>query len=197
MLHVRCPIARAPRLTLGAAVGLLEVMDALGICHKDGGARVKWPNDVVIPRPASASDGRLGPFRKVAGLLVEVARTSPLGELEVAVLGIGVNVRGPEGGWPDDLSRTAGALVDALDRPVSAGEVLQAVRDLVPAAVGRAVRDLAPTLTTLRARSATLGRRIEVEGLVGHAVDLDDEGALLVTDDTGTVHTVRAGDVWL
>lgn len=196
VLELRCPIARAPRVTLGAALGMLEVLDALGVSRSAGGARVKWPNDLVIPCVPSPRDGRLGPFRKVAGLLVEVARTSPLGELEVAVLGIGVNVRGPTGGWPVDIAGTAGALIDA-EVDVSVADVLTSVRRLVPAAVGRALLDLSPALAVLRARSATLGRRVSVEGLIGHAADLDSEGALLVIDDAGTSHTVRAGDVWL
>ncbi len=198
VLEVRCPIARAPRVTLGAAGGLLEVMDALGVCASQGGARVKWPNDVVIPRQPSSLDGRIGPFRKVAGLLVEVARTSSIGELEVVVLGIGVNVKAPADGWPGELVSTAGALVDAgSEHALSAGELLAQVRARVPAAVGRALRDLSETLAVLRTRSATLGRRVEVDGLFGLAADLDDEGALLVIDDAGASHTVRAGDVWI
>jgi BirA family biotin operon repressor/biotin-[acetyl-CoA-carboxylase] ligase len=199
VLDVRCPVARAPRVTLGAAVGMLEVMDALGVP-----ACIKWPNDIVVPRaqlqdPGACPDGRLGPFRKVAGVLVEVARTSPRGELEVVVLGVGVNVRAPADGWPDDLASTACALTDAIEgASVDLEAVLQAVRPLVPAAVGRAVHDLAPALAVQRTRSATLGRRVEVEGVVGRAAALDDDdGALVIIDDAGASHTVRAGDVWL
>lgn len=187
VLDVRCPVARASRVTLGAAVGMLEVMDVLALA-----AFIKWPNDIVVP--CTAPQGRLGPFRKVAGLLVEVARTSPRDELEVVVLGLGVNLRAPEGGWPDDLARTAGALDG---NRTSREDLLQAVRRKVPPAVGLAVHDFAPTLAALRARSATLGRRVEVEGVRGRAADLDDDGALVIIDDVGAPHTVRAGDVWL
>ena len=50
-----------------------------------------------------------------------------------------------------------------------------------------------------RARLATLGRRVRVERpdglLVGHAVDIDDDGALVVRDDEGRDHRVVAADV--
>ena len=51
-----------------------------------------------------------------------------------------------------------------------------------------------------RARLATLGRRVRVEPvrgdtLVGTAVAVTDDGALVVRDDAGTDHTVVAADV--
>lgn len=204
VLHVdqaRLALANAPRITLGAAAGMLDAMDAL-IGTKDlPRAAVKWPNDVVIaarPGERDGRDGRIGPYRKVAGLLVEVVRTAPAPreEIEVVVLGIGVNVRPPSEGWPHDIALTAGALVDA-GFAGTRDDVLDALRARVPDAVGRACRDLAPTLAALRTRSATLGRRVEVDGVVGVARDLADDGALLVEDDAGQMHTVRAGDVWL
>jgi BirA family biotin operon repressor/biotin-[acetyl-CoA-carboxylase] ligase len=50
-----------------------------------------------------------------------------------------------------------------------------------------------------RDRLVTLGRRVRVEQpdgvLEGDAVDLDDEGALIVRDDDGRTHSVLAADV--
>jgi BirA family biotin operon repressor/biotin-[acetyl-CoA-carboxylase] ligase len=44
------------------------------------------------------------------------------------------------------------------------------------------------------ALSETLGRRVTVDGLTGTAVDLDEDGALVVEAD-GTRRRVLAGDV--
>ena len=51
-----------------------------------------------------------------------------------------------------------------------------------------------------RARLATLGRSVRVEhvrdaDLVGTAVGITDDGALVVRDDAGTDHIVVAADV--
>src|SRR5438309_2103858 len=51
-------------------------------------------------------------------------------------------------------------------------------------------------LATLTQRSATIGRRVEVDGLTGVARRLAGDGALVVVDDAGVEHVVRAGDVW-
>lgn len=192
VLHPACPPASAPRITLGAAVGLLRAFDDLGVA-----ARVKWPNDIVVPH-ADPPHGKLGPYRKVAGLLVEVVRLRAL--LEVCVLGIGVNVRCAEAGWPEEISRTAGALAD-VGFAGTPDDVLAAVRRRVPDAVDESLAAFSRTLDVLRARSATLGRTVHIEDeervIEGVARAILDDGALLVVDAAGEEHTVRAGDVWL
>lgn len=187
--------AQAPRIALTAAHGLLHALRSLGI-----DAHIKWPNDVVIPRP-DAPIGPIGAFRKVAGILVEtVAMTAH--SLDCAILGIGVNVRAPDGGFGSELDLTAGALADggyAGERE----EVLQAVLQHVVPAIDEGVTDVGfvAVLASLRQHSATLGNRIQVEidgqKRAVQAVDLDVDGALVVRDDDGQDHTVRAGDVWL
>lgn len=189
-----CALRDAHRITLGAAKGLLDALDVLpglsgGLTAR---AAVKWPNDLVIPWPDA---GPLGPFRKVAGVLVEVARADAE-VLHACVIGIGVNVRAPAGGWPDEIARTAGALADA-GYAGDADGALDVVRAHVPPALTRAVTAFDHTLHVLRKRSATLGRRVEVDGIDGDAVQIDDEGALVIADDEGIRHTVRAGDVWV
>lgn len=184
-----CSLKDAPRLTLGTAQGMLATFDALGIR-----ARVKWPNDVVILREAGPH-GRLGPFRKVCGVLVEAVRTK--GDvLEACVIGVGVNVASPAEGWPSDIATTAGALADD-GFTGDADDVLKAIESEMPMALSRALVVFPNTLATLRERSATLGRRVEVDGVIGEARAIDDEGALVVVDDNGASHTVRAGDVWI
>jgi BirA family biotin operon repressor/biotin-[acetyl-CoA-carboxylase] ligase len=179
--------ARAPRLTLLAALALAEAVTELGA----RGAGVKWPNDLVIPWP---TPGPLGPLRKVAGILVEGLFDGR--DLVGAILGVGVNVR--RGALPETVSDIAACLEDAGATP-HPDAVLAALRPRLDAWLPAAFADAAFTraLTSLRATSVTLGRRVRVEGIEGEAVDLDADGALLVRDGTGVVHVVRAGDVCL
>ena len=182
-----CALVDAPKLTLAAGAGLLRACDAVGV-----DAFVKWPNDVVIG--GAPATGKLGPFRKVAGVIVEVAETRG-DRLTRCILGAGVNVRAPAGGWPDDIADTAGALADA-GFTGDADDVLQAFRVHVPRALDDALADFDATLAALARRSATLGRRVEVDGVTGVARGFAADGALLVVDDGGVEHVVRAGDVW-
>lgn len=192
ILRPRCPAAEAPRLTLGAAAGLLAACDAMGVP-----ALVKWPNDIVIPC-ARGPHGRLGPYRKVAGILVEVVRMTDV--LECALLGVGVNLRPPRDSWPEELRTVAGSLSDqGFSRSLQ--WTLPLVRNAVLAGVERALHDFPMVLDTLRARSATLGRTVEVDDdgqrVRGVARALLDDGALCVADGAGAEHVVRAGDVWM
>lgn len=190
VLHPACPPAHAPRITLGAAVGVLAALDELAVP-----ALVKWPNDLVIAS-ASPAQGRLGPFRKVGGLLVEVVRLGA--RLESCVLGVGLNVRA--GAWPADLALTAGALADA-GFAGTVDDVLAAVRRHLPPAIEESLTAFTRTLAVLRVRSATLGRPVQIDDegrcVDGTATALLDDGALLVVDGGGAEHVVRAGDVWL
>lgn len=63
-------------------------------------ASIKWVNDVYC-------EGR-----KVSGILTEATLDMESGQVEHAVLGIGVNVKVPEGGFPDELSSIAGVVSD-------------------------------------------------------------------------------------
>jgi BirA family biotin operon repressor/biotin-[acetyl-CoA-carboxylase] ligase len=199
------PMTRAPRLPLLAADLVVEVLGAHG---RD--AMVKWPNDILVQDPAATA--ALGPFRKVGGLLLEAVDVDSVGgapRLRSAVLGLGLNLRVPTGGFPEEIAATAGALWPDSDGDAHAGDAddahdarRRALALALGAALARRLPDdaddddaFAAARARLTARSATLGRRVLVEGVCGTARALDDEGALVVRDDDGVDHVVRAGDV--
>lgn len=167
------------RVTLAAGSAMAEALaDTAGV-----GALLKWPNDLVVPGPS-------GP-RKLAGILAE-ADLGP-GPGAAVVVGIGVNL--VAGAFPAELADLATA-VAVEGRPVGGDDLL----DAFLAAFDRRLGHLDAAVDEARARSATLGARVRVErgsapDLVGTALDLDPDGALLVRDDGGVLHTVAAGDV--
>jgi biotin-(acetyl-CoA carboxylase) ligase len=230
------PMTRAPRLALAACDVVMGVLVERGV-----DVYVKWPNDLLVPAPATSSTAPaspLGPFRKVGGLLLEAIDTAfvdGVPVLHTAVLGLGVNLCAPAGGFPAELATTAGSLVDGglgadafvVDGPRRAGgseavlpeavlpeAVLPeaVVREQLRLALARALapalaQRLLPTVASeeafarvrarLAARSATLGRRVQVDGVAGIARALDDDGALVIDDEQGMSHVIRAGDVSL
>lgn len=144
--------------------------------------RVKWPNDVLVAG------------RKVAGILCErsVAREpAPL-----AVVGVGVNVRPPTADAPEEVRDRAAALEEAggggrVSRVGFTGRLLRACRDLLGASPTHLE---ARVRAELEARDALRGYRVKAEGgACGVAKGLDEEGALLLEEDDGTPHRVRAG----
>lgn len=84
---------RARFLTAMAAVASAE-----GIEEVFGSkAEIKWVNDIYI-------DGK-----KCVGILTESVTNMELNEIDYAVVGIGINVMEPEGGFPEEIKNIAGA----------------------------------------------------------------------------------------
>lgn len=155
-----------PLLPLAAAVAVAE---AVG-----GGARIKWPNDILI-------DGR-----KVAGILAEGRPQEGW-----AVLGIGVNVAILVADLPPELHDTATTLGrEPADVEPFLGDLL--------AALDRALAlPPADLLDAWRARDALIGRDISWSGGAGRAAGIDGEGRLVVELPGGGRTALDAGEVHL
>ncbi len=194
-------------VTPALAVAVAEVVGAMGLP-----AAVKWPNDVVVEDEllgqegtGASSGGRAS--GKLAGILAELVT----GERPAVVVGLGLNVAWPPAspepggttgsGFPPGATSLARAGVEA-DRWWVFVDVLSAFdRQLAtlerPDGPERLREDHL-------AVSATVGTRVRVETpggvLVGEAVDLTPDGALVVVPDgdggqPGVPVEVRAGDV--
>jgi BirA family biotin operon repressor/biotin-[acetyl-CoA-carboxylase] ligase len=137
------------------------------------GARVKWPNDVLL-------DGR-----KVAGILVEGRPQEGW-----AVLGVGVNVALREEDFPDELRGRAGTLGLAPAEIEPALERLLGVLERWLAAAPEEV------LEAVRARDALFDAPVRWAGGSGRGAGIDGEGRLVVATEAGPV-ALDAGEVHL
>lgn len=163
-------------ITAYAAVCVAEAVEAL--CGQS--LRIKWVNDLYL-------NGR-----KVCGILTEATTDFETGTLESLLVGVGLNLR--ETAVPDDLQDVMGFI-----RPN------QPVKNALAARIAQGLLAFDPAqtdhLAAYRARSLTLGRRVEIGTRGGQrygvAEDVDNTGALLVRSDTGELLTVRSGEVLL
>jgi BirA family biotin operon repressor/biotin-[acetyl-CoA-carboxylase] ligase len=137
---------------------------------------LKWPNDLHV-------EGR-----KVAGILCETVENA-------VVIGVGLNLRRPAGGYPGDLADRAGALETLTGTAWSdarvLGRFLSEARRLwepVPARFEGRVAEAWSTRDILR------GRRLKVDGVDGVALGIQSDGALRVEVD-GVPRPVRSGHV--
>lgn len=167
-------------------LGLATALATHEACSRVPGAEtgLKWPNDVV-----SADGG------KVAGLLIETVTSGA--RLTGAVLGIGINVNWLPDDMPEDISDRATSLASLAGRDVDRVALLSDLLDALDDEV-RAVEAGRSPLARYRRACVTLGADVTVDtasGLVrGHAVALDEIGALVVETDSGRV-ALSSGEV--
>jgi BirA family biotin operon repressor/biotin-[acetyl-CoA-carboxylase] ligase len=168
--------AQLSLMPLIAGLAIVEALLAVGRVD----AMLKWPNDVMV-------DGF-----KLGGVLVEVAGGG-------VVVGVGLNVSTREDELPVETATSLLLCGGVTDREPLLKEVLRSLARRY--AEWRRSGDPGSVLPAYRERCETIGRKVELElpgGDVvrGTAVDVDDTGRLVLSDDdTGERTAWLVGDV--
>jgi BirA family biotin operon repressor/biotin-[acetyl-CoA-carboxylase] ligase len=184
------PPERAALLTLAAGLAVRGAVSMLVPVTP----YLKWPNDLLAPD---------GSGRKLGGILTETRVDGPL--IADAVIGAGLNLFTPGGGWAADAAARPAALdefagADAMRPPAAFAEVVAEEIEFAIEQLGQLAEDDAGDLLQ-RARDAMplWGRRVtaahdrrEVQGV---AKDLAADGGLIVRLDSGAEVVVHSGDV--
>lgn len=178
LLRPQVPLARLPQLSLVAAVACAEaIREFSGLA-----VGIQWPNDLLFAG------------RKVAGILSESTMRS--GKIDYAVVGIGVNVN--QADFPGEIRDTATSLALELGTRVDREGLL----DALLSALDRWYRVFAgegggfpPVRDAWRRLSVTLGAEVSASGRKGVALDLDEDGALVVLVGSGEQIRVLCGEL--
>lgn len=173
-------------------IGVAAALATADACDAVAGVRprFKWPNDLLVGE------------RKLAGVLSEAVLEGS--RVEAVVVGVGLNLRWPQGP-PPELAETAVSLEDAaaLQRRKEGALVVDEVLYGYLSALEHRYRGLPAPGGAIQmaeyARSCdTLGRRVRVDlasgAILGTARRLDSSGRLVVEADAGET-AVAAGDV--
>lgn len=183
ILRPALPAPRAPLFTLGAAVSVAEALrEAAGLP-----ARIKWPNDVMV-----------GP-RKIAGILGEVRGSEP--QIRELVMGLGINVNHAPEDFPAGLRERATSVRIESGAAAPRAPILARVLEGFERRYARLLRgETADLLKEWESFSALgSGRRVVVEGPEGRregsVLGVDEEGALLLADETGATVRVPFGEI--
>ena len=97
LLYPEKTVKESLELTAEAAVAVCRAVEiCCGISLK-----IKWVNDLYLEE------------KKVCGILTEAVTDFETGEIEFVVVGIGLNLRPPEKGFPEDIQKKAGAILKA------------------------------------------------------------------------------------
>lgn len=183
ILRPQCAPAGLMHLTCAAAVAMC------GAVEESAGFRpgIKWTNDLVFGK------------RKLGGILTELGFDTA-GMVSYAIIGTGVNCCQSLSDFPEDIKDMAGSLATVSGKSIDRAAVAAAMMD----AFYRMDRELltrkADILNRYRADCVTLGKEIsavKADGSIRHgvALDIDEEGGLIVRFADGHTETVNSGEV--
>ena len=151
-------------------------------------AQIKWPNDVIINE------------KKVCGILTEIGIAN--GREQFLVVGIGINVNIGKDSFPISLKSTATSLSILLGYELLRIQLLQ---QLLLEFENRYILlndgNQMPIISEVKFLSSILGCQVRMECdekvVVGQAVDIDEDGALVLRIGIGKLEKFMAGSVTL
>jgi BirA family biotin operon repressor/biotin-[acetyl-CoA-carboxylase] ligase len=170
-----------PLYSIALALSTAAVLEKYSALKID----LKWPNDIQVRG------------KKIGGILSELVTDLPD---DVAVLlGIGLNINAHTLTFPKELQKTATSFVneinDALHLEVVVYEIVNALDKMLSANP-----KLDGVVEQYRMKCVTIGKQVIVqidqENVIGIAVDVKDDGSLIIEDPTGNEHLITAGEVF-
>lgn len=174
VLRPKLPIVLSARVSFLASLTLARVLQQW--CKID--AKVKWPNDILVQE------------RKISGMLTELEAESD--QVNFINIGIGINVNND----PSSSGPQASSIKKILGESVSRKELLARFLDELETRMQN--KDLGGVVSEWKQYSLTLNRRVRIvtnrETSEGLAIDVDDNGALILELDDGTVKKILYGD---
>jgi BirA family biotin operon repressor/biotin-[acetyl-CoA-carboxylase] ligase len=182
-----------PKMSPSEAVGLVFVagLAVAEVLQEKYGLEVetKWPNDVLV-------NGK-----KVCGILAEMNTKGRT--VNFVVMGFGVNVNFlVEKAFLEPLRKTVTSLEKELGQKVQLEALFKGLLEKLESRYEQCVQNgLAFLLAEWKKYSSFLGRKVEVrsrgEKLLGVALDVEGDGALVIRLEDGSVERILVGDVSL
>ena len=183
LLRPNCSPRELMHLTCAAAVAMCDALEA------STGLRpgIKWTNDLVYNR------------RKLGGILTELGLSNH-GTVDYTIIGIGINCCQELGDYPSEIQDIAGSLHLATGNNIDRSAVAAAMMEALFKMDRMLLNQKQEILQQYRRDCITVGQEISLlrvgeEIRHGTAVDVDDEGALVVAFSDGHVENVNSGEV--
>ena len=182
LLRPACMPGALMHLTCGSALAACNAIE------QTAGFRpgVKWTNDIVYRK------------KKLAGILTELGLNQD-GSTAYAIIGIGINCTQKPEDFPPELRGIAGSLKMVsgreIDRALVAAKMIEGFYEMNRGLLQKKSQ----MISDYRKDCITLGQEISVvrNGFNRHgkALDVDEDGALLVAYEDGSMETFNSGEV--
>ncbi|MBO5262387.1 MAG: biotin--[acetyl-CoA-carboxylase] ligase [Clostridia bacterium] len=180
ILRPKIPVQKCVNITVAGAVAVADAIE------KTSGVKsgIKWVNDIYI------ND------KKCAGILTEASIDFECGGVQYAVIGIGVNLCPPVGGFDPEIKEIAcGVYEKEYPQGYKArlcGEIINEFFDIYEYIEGKEY------LKAYKEKSIIIGKAVDVyvgdKIVYGTVIDIDEDANLVVKDDSGKIHTFNSGE---
>ena len=183
ILRPDCAPQELMHLTCAAAVAMCDAVErSCGI--RPG---IKWTNDLVVGK------------QKIAGILTELGLGTG-GKVNYAIIGIGINCCQDVSDFPEEIRSVAGSLHSVTGKSIDRASVAAAMMDALYRTDQILLTEKASLMDAYRRDCMTLGQSVSVvkaDGSVRHgtALDIDEDGGLLIRFTDGSEETVTSGEV--
>lgn len=149
-------------------------------------SQIKWVNDVYFRG------------KKVCGILTEAVSDFESGQIDTVVVGIGINYHVPEDGFPEEIRGIAGSVCTDENMIPRNSLVAAVLNELFAIYEKLSEREY---MEDYRRWSNVIGKDVRFTSGDGwmdaKALDIDDNGGLLVQLDNGEKKTLRTGEITL
>ena len=181
ILRPKCPARDLLHLTCAVAVAAADGIQAVTGLRPG----IKWTNDLVVKQ------------EKLGGILTELSLDSN-GNVEYAIVGIGINCTQSKNDFPDEICQIATSLQLSTGKHINRAAVIASLLQALEQMCQTLTRPQ-ETLVRYRQDCITIGKDISIvrgdEIRHGRALDVDAAGALIVEFPDGHKEAVNSGEV--
>ncbi len=178
LLRPKWSLREVTRLTILASVAIAEAIEEF--CGVE--VQIKWPNDLLMKK------------KKFVGILTEIQADPEM--IRFAILGFGINVNQQSQHFSPEVRNLATSLRIETGRDWRRIDILLAV---LPSLKKHYENPFDQTIEKWSGRCLSLGQTLTLQTATGkkqgQAVGLDENGALLLRMESGTVETIMSGDI--
>ncbi len=177
ILRPKLAMEDMPLITLATGVACARAIEF--VCGASIG--LKWVNDLILDR------------KKLGGILVEMQKPA-------VVVGIGINVQHDEAAVPEDLKEKMTWLRRGSDTKFSTNTLVVAIIAKLESYYQMLLDGhKSDVLNDWRSLSVNIGKEVSCQSgnqsLEGHVIDINEQGALLLRLNDGSVQSIYAGEV--
>lgn len=183
ILRPACEANQLMHLTCAAAVAACDAVEAV-TGYRPG---VKWINDLVANK------------QKLGGILTELSVDPKSGLVAYAIIGIGINCNHTQADFPPELQQMATSLQIVTGKPVHIAHMAAALICALQKADLALLKSKQAIMEAYRSDCITLGQSIVLlragEKRYGTALDVDENGGLIVRFENCVTETVNSGEI--